>query len=157
MLSRRQVSELIDIIREKMSVVAQWIGLNEPALLNWEYNGVTILKIYLSRSGALVHRFHPFTRTKEVAAIRSENYKEVKKAISLIIREVAEDLVMDLFSRKYEYNYDLGLRFTLESDFSWKFIIEENGKTRILAEGKENETPIKAFPVIAKICAIQKL
>jgi len=157
MLSRRQVSELIEFISERMSIVARWVGLNEPAPLNWEYNDITVLRIYLSRSGALVHRFHLFTRTKEVAAIRTENYKEVKKAISLIIREVAEDLVLGLFSRKYEYNYDLGLRFTLESDFSWKFTIEENGKTKILAEGKGGKSPIKAFPVIAKICAIQKL
>ena len=157
MLSRRQVGELVNFIQRKMAVVAHWVGLDKPAPLEWKYNDTTILRIYLSPSGALVHRFHPLTRCSEVAVIRAENYEEMKKAISSIVRELAEDLVMDLFFREYKYNYDLGVRFTLKPDFSWKFFIEENGRTRILAKGKEGKSPIKAFPVIAKICAIQKL
>jgi hypothetical protein len=159
MLSRRQVSELIGFIRERMSIVARWVGLNESAPLNWEYNDITVLRIYLSRSGALIHRCRPLTRTKEIAAMRLENYKEMKKGIGSIIRDVAEDLVMDLFFRKYKHNYDLELRFTLKSanDFSWKFVIEKDGKTEILAEGKEDESPVEVFPVVAKICVISKL
>lgn len=169
-----KAKRIVEVAEQKMAVLRGWGVAVERDGLSWKYKDKIIFQMQFWRQrnrGNLQARWlvYDFQWGILVARKRScAKTKEVVEEVSKVLYNLVRDTIIEEFHRQYGVGRlyktgrlllgELTLSFELSpEDSSWRFVLKGKDFRKVIAEGKQSQSPLEAFRQVAAACALETL
>lgn len=173
--TERLRQRITEVVEQKIAVLRSWGIVIEGSGLSWKYGNEIIFQMQFWRQGGggtLQTRWFTYDFQWGMLVAKKRSCAKIKKVIeeiSKVLYNLTRDIIIEEFHRQHGIGRfyktgrlllldELVLSFELSpEDFSWKFVLKGKEFWKVIAEGKQSQSPLEAFRQVAAACALETL